>query len=286
MQQWFQKQMPGRSPRQWGRWIALICIAALTGWLATQVRFAQLFAPLQDVVFWLEAQLQPWFDQQSQRPQMLIPLAFVGGLIASLSPCILCLLPVNLGYIGTRDIASRKDAVIKASLFVLGVVTTLSLLGLISSFAAAIALQFRGYINLLVGILIVGMGLSLLGLFSFKLPALPENWAIAGPYGFGLTFALVASPCASPVMVAVLAAAGATGSRAYSVLTMTSYALGYTAIIFLASLFTGLAKQARTALTYSENLLRAGGMLLLLIGGYYLMSGTQWIFLMHQASQG
>ena len=87
-------------------------------------------------------------------------------------------------------------------------------------------------------------------------------------------------------MVAVLAAAGATGSRAYSVLTMTSYALGYTAIIFLASLFTGLAKQARTALTYSENLLRAGGMLLLLIGGYYLMSGTQWIFLMHQASQG
>lgn len=285
MQQWFQKREGERSPIRWGKWIWLAGLAMLSGWLATHIRFAPLFAPLQNLVFWLEGQFQPWFEQQTQHPQMLLPLAFVGGLIASLSPCILCLLPVNLGYIGTRDIASRKDALLKAGLFVLGVVTTLSLLGLVSSFAAAIALQFRGYINLMVGALIVGMGLSLLGLFSFKLPTLPENWAIAGPYGFGLTFALVASPCASPVMVAVLAAAGATGSRAYSVLTMTSYALGYTAIIFLASLFTGLAKQARSALTYSEKVLRVGGVVLLLVGGYYLTSGTQWIFLMHQASQ-
>ncbi|MEO1208965.1 MAG: cytochrome c biogenesis protein CcdA [Cyanobacteria bacterium J06638_20] len=282
MQLWFLNKEKRRSPRRWGRWMLLVGLATLTAGLATQIRFTQLFAPLQDGIFWIEAQVQPWFEQQTQQPQMLLPLAFLGGLIASLSPCILCLLPINLGYIGTRDITSRKDAVVKASLFVLGVVTTLSLLGVVSSLAAAIALQFRGYINLLVGGLIVGMGLSLLGLFSMKLPRLPETWAIAGPYGFGLTFALVTSPCASPIMVSVLAAAGSTGSRAYSMLTMTSYALGYTAIIFLASLFTGLAKQARTVLVYSESILRAGSVILLVVGGYYLLSGIQWIFLMHQ----
>lgn len=280
MHQWFQQRAGGRSRWGWGKWVLLFALALVVAILATQIRFARVFAPLQDLVFWLEGQFQPWFEAQTQKPHLLLPMAFVGGLLASLSPCILCLLPVNLGYIGTRDITSRRDAVTKAGLFVLGVVTTLSLLGLVSSFAAAIALQFRGYINLLVGGLIVGMGLSLLGVFTFKLPSLPANWAIAGPYGFGLTFALVASPCASPVMVAVVAAAGATGSRFYSVLTMTSYALGYTAIIFFASLFTGLAKQARSALTYADTILRLGGGLLLLVGGYYLVSGLQWIVLM------
>jgi cytochrome c-type biogenesis protein len=48
----------------------------------------------------------------------LLPLAFAGGLISSLSPCQLSLLGVNLSYIGTREFTSRKDALIKAIAFV------------------------------------------------------------------------------------------------------------------------------------------------------------------------
>lgn len=220
---------------------------------------------------------QQWLQQQNTgHPLVLLPLAFFGGLLASVSPCILALLPVNLSYIGTLKIESRREALLKAGLFVLGTVTILSLFGLVSSFATAVIVNWRGYINLGIGAIILGMGLSFAGLFHLALPQRTINLPIAGPYGVGLTFALVSSPCASPVLFAVLAAAAGSGSQVISVLTMVSYALGYTFIIFLASLFTGLVKQSRTLLHQSDWVIRLGSTALILAGGYYVVTGIQW----------
>ena len=99
-----------------------------------------------------------------------------------------------------------------------------------------------------------------------------------GTYGVGLTFALISSPCASPVLFAVLAAAATTGSPVWSTLTMVAYALGYTAVIFAASLFTGLIKVSRQVLTKSESIVHWGGLVLVLMGGYYVVSGVLWFF--------
>jgi cytochrome c-type biogenesis protein len=220
---------------------------------------------------------QKWFSQQDTgNPLVLLPLAFAGGLLASVSPCILALLPVNLSYIGTRKIASRWDAFVKAGSFVLGAVTVLSLFGLFSSFAGLVIVEYKGYINIAVGLIIFLMGLSLLEVIRLPLPQVNLDLPIAGPYGVGFTFALVSSPCASPVLFAVLAAAGASGSQLVGTLAMASYALGYTAVIFFSSLFTGLAKQARVLLEYSETIVRVGSIALLLTGAYYVVMGGIW----------
>jgi cytochrome c-type biogenesis protein len=257
--------------------------------------------------FGLGDNYEQWFAQQGTRnPLMLFGLSFLGGLMASISPCILSLLPVNLSYIGTRDITSRRDAFLKASLFVLGVVTVLSILGLFSALAGMVFIRYRGYVQMGVGVLILAMALSLAGFF--QLPALPQwlsaknlaptqsltpanrTWAslarsfLTGPFGVGLTFALVSSPCTSPIMFSVLAAAAATGSQWQSCLAMVSYALGYTAIIFLASLFTGLAKQTRTLLLHSQRIVQVASGLLCLVGAYYVVIGSQWILLIWAAS--
>lgn len=225
----------------------------------------------------VENRYQKWFDRQDNtNPFVLLPLAFTGGLIASVSPCILALLPVNLSYIGTLKIKSRWDAFVKAGLFVLGAVTILSLFGLVSSFAGAVMVDYRGHINVVVGCIMAVMGLSLLGLIKLPLPEVNVRFAQAGPYGVGLTFALVSSPCASPVLFAVLAAAAATGSQLLGTLTMASYALGYTIIIFLSSLFTAMAKQAKTLLQYSENIIRLGSAALIFTGIYFLFAGVNW----------
>lgn len=118
---------------------------------------------------------------------MLFSLAFVGGLIASISPCILAMLPVNLSYIGTRNITSQGDAFVKASLFVCGVMTILSLFGLASSFAGTVMVDYPGHINIVVGIIISLMGLSLLGVVKLPFPGVNVNAANLGPYGVGLT---------------------------------------------------------------------------------------------------
>jgi cytochrome c-type biogenesis protein len=257
--------------------IALFAITLSIAVLANQVSFISLLQPLQEIVFRLEEPLQHWIAQpEAKNPLFLLAIAFLGGLVASLSPCIICLLPINLTYIGTRTITSRRDAFSKASLFVLGVVTTLSLLGLVSSFAGAVMVQYRGYIDVVVGIIIVVMGGSLLGWIRLPLPQ-TDFKVPTGAYGFGLTFALVASPCSSPVLLAILSAAAATGSSVMSVITMVSYALGYTAILFFASLFAGFTQQMKGWLKYADRLFHIGGAVMLLLGCFYVIKGTTWI---------
>ncbi|NEQ23869.1 MAG: cytochrome c biogenesis protein CcdA, partial [Microcoleus sp. SIO2G3] len=230
--------------------------------------------------FKLEDSYQQWLGKQStNNPGFLLLLAFIGGLIASLSPCKLALLTVNLTYIGTREFKSYRDAFLKAGAFVLGVVTILSLLGLFSSFAGAVMVGYRGYVNIFVGTVILLMGLTFLEIIRLPIPQTGLGLPITGPYSAGLTFALVGSPCTSPVLFAVLTAAAATGSQLQSTLTMISYALGTSALIFLASLFTGLAKQTHVLLKHSDWIMRLGGGLLILMGGYYLVNGIRWMIL-------
>ncbi len=260
-------------PRKWLFYFALGLLALiLVLTLGTLISH-----PIESVISVVENRYQEWFDQQNTtNPFVLLPLAFIGGLLASVSPCILALLPVNLSYIGTLNIKSRWDAFNKAGLFVLGSVTILSLFGLVSSFTGLIMVEYRGYINIAVGLIMAIMGLWLIGVLKIPLPQTNLNLPQAGPYGVGLTFALVSSPCASPVLFAVLAAAAATGSQLLGTLTMVSYALGYTMLIFLASLFTGLAKQSRKLLTHSETIIRLGSVALIMTGVYYLFTGSQW----------
>jgi cytochrome c-type biogenesis protein len=260
-------------PQQW-IWFGGL---ALLGLLLALLITGPISQGLEHLISFAENRYQAWFStQNTSNPLVLMPLAFFGGLIASISPCILALLPLNLTYIGTRNITSRRDALVKAGLFVLGNVIILGLFGLVSSFAGAVMVEYRGHINIVVGAIVLAMGLGLLGLIKIPLPQVNLDGSNFGPFGVGLTFALVSSPCSSPVLFAVLAAAGASGSQVVAVLTMASYAFGYTMIIFLASLLAGFAKQARMLLAYSEAITKFGSVALILAGGYYLFTGVKW----------
>lgn len=262
------------------RWRLGLAIAAAGLAIAvSQFRPIALLGPFENLVFALEMQYQGWFDGQSAtHPLALLAIAFVGGLIASLSPCILAMLPINLSYIGTRTVRSRWQAARNAIAFVLGVITISSLFGLFSSLAGFVTIQYQGVVYVAVGLLISLMGLNMLDVIRLRLPQTAVSLPIPGAYGVGVTFALVSSPCTSPVMFSVLAAAGATGSQVQGVLTMVSYAIGYTAVIFFASLFAGFVKQTRWLLHHSETLMRVGGAVLMLAGMYYLVSGVRWIW--------
>jgi cytochrome c-type biogenesis protein len=294
------------SHRSFSKALGLLVLAIATGlslWVVSVIHQNPVYRSLEQLTFWLGSTYERWFTTQvAQQPLLLVGLSFVGGLVASISPCILSLLPVNLSYIGTREISSRRDAAIKASAFVLGVVTVLSLLGLFSGLASFVLIRYRGYVQVVVGSFIVLLGLSLAGVWRLPLPQV-SNCAInqtgdrrerslirsfqgllTSPYGVGLTFALVSSPCTSPILFAVLAAAAATGSQLQGTLAMVSYALGYTAIIFLASLFTGLAKRARMLLGHSDAITRLASGALIVVGSFYLLTGLRWVAAMFQTA--
>ncbi|MEB3353429.1 MAG: cytochrome c biogenesis protein CcdA [Cyanobacteriota bacterium] len=262
---------------------AVLVLLAFAG-LALAVLLA---GPAQNALQQFGAWLDQWILQVSQayaerfeawRPSPLVlPLAaFAGGLLASVSPCVLAMLPLNLGYIGTLGPLSRRQAVVRVGGFVAGTVLVLSLFGLVASFASAVVVDHRGPVHLGVGLVIFAMGLHLGGWLPLRLPRLPALPPAGGPFLVGIGFGLVSSPCASPVLFSVLAAAAGTGSVVLSVVTMVSYALGYTALISATSLWAGLLGASRTLLRHGAALTRLSALVLLAAGAVYAVQGLLW----------
>jgi cytochrome c-type biogenesis protein len=197
----------------------------------------------------------------------LYAVAFVGGLVASISPCILGMLPLNLSYIGASKLRSRTAALRVAMMFVLGVVVVNVILGLVSSLFFALFVQYRAPVNMAIGVLTVLMGLWMVGLLRLPTPQIATRIPPgAGSFMVGLGFALVTSPCASPILVFILGTVSLAASPIRAVAAMTLYAIGYTLVLFLASLFAGIAAASRRVLAHSELLSRMAAAALVVIG--------------------
>ncbi len=220
--------------------------------------------------------LEQRFAGGTAHPVLLIAFAFVGGVLGSISPCILAMLPMNLAYIGTLKVESRADAARKAAAFVSGVVLVTSLFGLFSGFASAVLVQYKGYFFGIVGLFVLLMAATMLEWIRIPLPQGVSRVPSAGPFVVGTAFALISSPCASPVLFGVLALAATSGSLGLSVLTMAAYGLGYTTLIFLASLFTGLSKRLNVLKYHGTLITRLSGSILLMGGLWSVYEGGKW----------
>ncbi len=207
---------------------------------------------------------------------LLILLSFGGGLAASLTPCVLSMLPMNLSYIGTSNITSKTDALKKSLSFVIGAACIFSLLGLFASFASFIMIEFRGYVHIVIGIFILFMALSELEIVKLPLPQFITQIPHGGPFIVGMAFALASSPCASPILFAILAMASSAGSAAGGTLIMIAYSLGYTGVIFVTSVFAGIAKQFDYFKKHTKIISVASAAVLGIIGGFFLYSGIRW----------
>ena len=204
----------------------------------------------------------------------LYSVAFIGGLVASLSPCILGMLPVNLSYIGAAKLSSRTAALRVATMFMFGVIVVNVVLGLVSSLFFTLFVQYRAPVNIAVGALTVLMGLWMGGLVRLPTPQIAARIPTGvGSFVVGVAFALVATPCASPILVFILSAASLTGSPLRAVSAMTLYAIGYTLVLFLASLSAGIAAASRRALASSELVSRIAAVALVVIGSSTVVYG-------------
>ncbi len=202
-------------------------------------------------------------------------VGFGAGLLASLSPCILPLVPVNVAYIGAADATGWRAASVSAR-FVLGAALALAALGLAGDLAGLLLIELRGPVLVVVGAL-----LAYLGLASLELAPLPFAGRSAGAgrrlgaVGAGAVFSLVTTPCASPLLAAVLAASAAQAVPGLTVASMVGFALGYTALVFAAGAFGGgLVRRLRQRSFDAPR--AAAGALLLVLGAAFAVAGIAW----------
>ena len=206
---------------------------------------------------------------------LLPALGFAAGLLASLSPCVLPLVPLNVAYIGAAD-ASGGRAFSLSARFVLGAALALSVLGLFGDLAGAVLIEQRGPMQIGVGLLLVYLGLT-----TIELAPLPfAGRSIGGSrklgaFGAGAVFSLVTTPCASPLVGAVLAAAAAQGVPGLGVASMASFAVGYTAIVFAAGVFGGNLVQRLRGRSFDAPRAAAGA-LMLVAGASLAVAGISW----------
>ena len=188
----------------------------------------------------------------SPSPGTLV-LVFAGGLLTSLGPCSLSLLPVTLAYLAgfsstTARPESDSDATaprqapwLRSLSFAAGIVAALVLLGLVSGLLGRIYGQIPGLIPTVVAMLALLMGLNLLGLLKLPLPAGPdpEVWrrrvpAPLAPMTAGLAFGLAATPCTTPVLAVLLAWMAQNGKPLVGMLLLTSFGAGQVVPLLLA----------------------------------------------------
>lgn len=213
-------------------------------------------------------------DLVGRAPWVLLPaLGLAGGLLASVSPCVLPLLPLNAAYIGATNVPPARAAAVSAR-FTLGAVVALSVLGLFADLAGAVFVEHRGPIRLAVGAILVVLGLVAAEIV--RLPAVPAIGGSRrlGAVAAGAAFALITTPCASPILFAVLAASGAQGVPGLAVVTMAAFAVGYTALVFAAGVSGGrLVGHVRGR----ARAVQAGAAAFLLVAGAgFLGSGVAW----------
>ncbi len=162
---------------------------------------------------------------------LTIFLVFFGGLLTSLSPCSISLLPVTVAYLAGFN--NRQSPLMRSTAFCGGIVSALVLLGTISGLLGRIYGQVPLFIPTLVALLAVGMGLNLLGLIKLPLPQGPDPsiWqskvpAPIAPITAGLAFGLAASPCTTPVLAVLLGWIAQNGRPVVGMVMLASFGFG------------------------------------------------------------
>ena len=220
-----------------------------------------------------------YFTTQSASWQfqlIFIAISFFGGLLASISPCSLAMLPVVIGYIGGYGDNDNKKIFWQLMSFILGSAIVFSVIGVICAITGQVFKSFAGdYFILLIASLLFALGLNLIGILDLNFPTLvnkipqnKNNSKFIYPLILGAIFAIAGTPCSTPILAGIMGFASITNSIILSIIMLFAFALGQGVILVVAGMFTNIIKKFGNIVSASEIMIKTSGGLLLLTSVY------------------
>ncbi|NLX18195.1 MAG: thiol:disulfide interchange protein [Desulfobulbus sp.] len=211
-------------------------------------------------------------------------LAFAGGVLASLTPCIYPMIPITAGIIGHANVGgSRWRGFFLSLIYIAGMALTYTALGI---FAAATG-SFFGSINtnpwtfLIVGNILLFFGLVMLD--AVQLPTLSGSLVsrrigLAGLFIAGMSSALVAGPCTTPILGSLLLYTASSQSILTGGLLLFMFSLGMGMLLLgvgtFSSFLTSLPRSGQWMVIIKKTL----GVCMLVIAQYFFIkAGTLFL---------
>jgi cytochrome c-type biogenesis protein len=177
-------------------------------------------------------------------PAIALSASFVWGILSILlSPCHLASIPLIVGFIDEQGRISMKRAFLISSLFGVGILITIGIIGFITAAAGRMMGDLGRFGNYFVAGIFLLVGLHLLGI-------IPMPWSGPGQVGMkrrgalaalmlGLVFGVALGPCTFAYMAPMLTITFrlASTSLTYGIALLLTYGVGHCTVLVAAGTF-------------------------------------------------
>ena len=206
-------------------------------------------------------------------------IVFFGGVLVSFTPCVYPLIPVSVGYIGVTSSGSRLKGFLLSLVYVTGVATTYSVMGLLAALTGSFFGQISAHpaTGIVAGLIIVVFGFSMLGAFHLSMPRIfhmrsHKKHSFLSTYFLGVSSGLMASPCLTPVLGSILVYLSSKGSLWYGATLLFVFAYGMGFLLIIVGTFSSLVMSLPRLGVWMGMIKKILAYLLIGVGVYFIVS--------------
>ncbi len=206
---------------------------------------------------------------------------FLSGLALNTTPCVYPIIPITIGFFANQSEGRLSRTFFMALLYVLGMATTYSVLGVIASLTKGFfgaALQ-NPFVLIFLALLMVVLALSMFGLYEFQMPMFlsqlvsrgtQSSGGMLGALLMGLTMGIVAAPCIGPFVLGLLVHVGTKGDPVYGFFLFFVLSMGLGLPYLILGTFSGSLRRLPRSGVWMVTVRRIFGFVLLGMALYFL----------------